>query len=134
MKIKIALDTNILVYLYEDGNVHKRKICELLIVDKPVISSQVISEFLNVTKRLLKLPKIEILEKAKILFSKCEIIAVNQQTLEQALLLINRYDFQLFDSMIVASALQAGCTILYSEDLHQNLLVENRLRIINPFI
>ena len=134
MKIKIALDSNILVYLYDDDNEDKRKICELLIVDKPTISSQVISEFLNVTKRLLKLPKIEILEKATKLFSKCEIKSMNQETLEKALFLINRYDFQLFDSLIVASSLQAGCTILYSEDMQHNLVVENQLRIINPFV
>lgn len=133
MKIKIALDTNILVYLYDDDNEHKRKISELLVVDKPIVSSQIISEFLNVTKRLLKLPKTEIL-KANTLLSKCEVISTNQQTLKKSLLLIHRYYFQLFDSLIVASALQAGCTILYSEDLHHNLLVENRLRIINPFI
>jgi predicted nucleic acid-binding protein len=134
MKIKIALDTNVLVYLYDDDNEDKRKICELLIVDKPTISSQVISDFLNVTKRILKLPKIEILEKANKIFGKCEIIPMNQQTLEKALFLINRYDFQLFDSLIVASSLQAGCTVLYSEDMQHNLLVENQLRIINPFI
>jgi predicted nucleic acid-binding protein len=134
MKIKTALDSNILVYLYDDDNEHKRNICELLIVDKPTISSQVISEFLNVTKRLLKLPKIEILEKASKLFSKCEITPMNQETLEKALFLINRYDFQLFDSLIVASSLQAGCTILYSEDMQHNLLVENQLRILNPFL
>ncbi len=89
MKIKIALDTNILVYLYDDDNEHKRNICELLIVDKSMISSQVISEFLNVTKRILKLPKIEILEKANKLFSKCEIISMNQETSEKSLILID---------------------------------------------
>ena len=134
MKNKIALDTNILVYLYDEENENKRKISELLVVEKPIISSQVISEFLNVTKRLLKLPKLEILQKANILFSKCEIISVNQETLDKALYLIQRYDFQLFDSLIVASALQSNCMVLYSEDLHHNLLVENRLRVINPFI
>ena len=134
MKIKIASDTNILIYLYDGENEDKRNISELLIVDKPIISSQVISEFLNVTKRLLKLPKIEILQKANTLFSKCEIVCVSQKTLEDGLFLIKKYDFQLFDSLIVASALQAKCTVLYSEDLHHNLLVENQLRIINPFI
>jgi predicted nucleic acid-binding protein len=48
--------------------------------------------------------------------------------------LMLRYDFQLFDSIVVASALEAGCEILYSEDFQHNQLIENRLRIINPFI
>ena len=59
---------------------------------------------------------------------------MNQMTIEKAKELIIKYDFQQFDSLIVASALQANCTILYSEDLHHNLLVENRLQIINPFV
>jgi predicted nucleic acid-binding protein len=54
--------------------------------------------------------------------------------LQRAKGLIDRYDFQLFDSIIVASALEAGCDILYSEDLQHGLTVEKQLKIINPFI
>ena len=134
MTTKIALDTNILIYLYDDLDERKRNISESLILDRPIIGSQVISEFLNVTKRLLKLPKNELMDKANKLLSICEIVSMNQMTITKAKDLIIKYDFQLFDSLIVASALQANCTILYSEDLHHNLLVENQLRIINPFI
>ncbi len=48
--------------------------------------------------------------------------------------LIKKYDLQLFDAMIVSAALEAGCEILYTEDMHHQLLVEAKLRIINPFI
>jgi len=48
--------------------------------------------------------------------------------------LIQRYDFSLFDSIIVASALEAECDILYSEDMQHGLRVEDRLTILNPFI
>jgi predicted nucleic acid-binding protein len=48
--------------------------------------------------------------------------------------LVERYDFQLFDSIIVASALEAECDILYSEDLHHGLIVEDKLTILNPFV
>ncbi len=47
--------------------------------------------------------------------------------------LIERYDFQFFDAIIVAGALQSNCTVLYSEDMHHELLVEKQLRILNPF-
>ena len=134
MTTKIALDTNILIYLYDDSDERKRNISESLILDRPIIGSQVISEFLNVTKRLLKLPKNELMDKANKLFRVCEIVSMNQMTITKAKDLIVKYDFQLFDSLIVASALQSDCTVLYSEDLHHNLLVENQLRIINPFI
>jgi len=65
--------------------------------------------------------------------SFCEIIAVNHGVLDTALFLINRYDFQLFDSIIIASALDGNCSVLYSEDLQHNQLIEDRLTVINPF-
>lgn len=134
MKSKYAIDTNVLIYLYDGSDERKRKISESLFDEIPLIPSQVVSEFLNVTKRLLKLPKIELLTKANILFSKTEIASLNQEVLEKAKDLIIKYDFQLYDSLVVAGALLADCSILYSEDLHHNLLVEKRLRIINPFL
>ncbi|GLU53541.1 ribonuclease VapC [Dyadobacter frigoris] len=130
----IALDTNILMYLYDSIDETKRIKSESLLGETPFVSAQVVSEFLNVTKRLLKLPKFEILEKCSKTLSFCEIIPVNQKTLENALFLIKRYDFQLFDSIIIASALAANCSILYSEDLQHKQLIDNRLTIINPFL
>jgi predicted nucleic acid-binding protein len=48
--------------------------------------------------------------------------------------LVVRYDFQVFDSIVIASALQAGCEILYSEDFQHYFVVENQLTIINPYL
>ena len=56
---KIALETNVLMYLY-DSFEEKKIISEALVATTPFISSQVIFEFLNVTKRLQKLPKYEV--------------------------------------------------------------------------
>jgi predicted nucleic acid-binding protein len=41
--------------------------------------------------------------------------------------------FSYWDSLIVSAALEAGCTLLYSEDMQHGQLVEGQLRIINPF-
>lgn len=131
---KIAVDTNILVYLYDVTDERKRNISERLVAEKPVISPQVISEYINVTKRLLKLPKIEILKRCNLVFEKCIISPLQSKTLSYALFLLEKYDFQLFDAIIVASALESNCSILYSEDLQHNQLIESRLRIINPFL
>ncbi|MBX2966861.1 MAG: hypothetical protein KF845_11995 [Cyclobacteriaceae bacterium] len=46
----------------------------------------------------------------------------------------DQYDFQYFDSVIVASVLEAGCDTLYSENMQHGLVVDNSLRIINPFV
>lgn len=131
---RIALDTNVLMYLYDSSNEKKRHISELLLASTPFVSTQVVSEFLNVTRRLQKLPKNEVLEKCNKVLAYCKIIPVSQLTLEKSLLLINRYDFQLFDSIVISSALESNCSTPYSEDLQHNQLIENRLTIINPFV
>ena len=134
MNEKIAVDSNILIYLHDDTVVLKKQIALKLMAKKPVIAAQVISEYLNVLKRLTKEPKLKLIEHCLLTVEECEIISINYNLIEKARSLISKYDFQLFDSLIVASSLQAGCTILYSEDMQHNQLVENQLRIINPFI
>ena len=100
----------------------------------PVISTQVLSEYLNVVKRKLNLPKDEIMDVCLQNIELCILQPVRLTTLKNARNLIGRYGFQLFDSIIIASALEANCHILYSEDLHHGLVVENRMKIINPFL
>ena len=79
---KIALDTNILIYLYDVTDQRKRHISESLLALKPVISSQVISEYLNVSKRLQKLPKLDVMEKCIALLEFCEITSYLTPTTE----------------------------------------------------
>ena len=45
----------------------------------------------------------------------------------------SRYGFSFYDSLIVAAALEAGCTRLYSEDLQHGQQIQ-RLTILNPFV
>ena len=130
----IAVDTNILIYLYDNVNGDKRSIAKNIISEDPNISAQVISEYLNTLKRLLKLPKQELLIKAARLFADCNITPITSNTLFLASELTDKYQFQLFDSIIVASALESRCDILYSEDMHHGLIVNNKLSIVNPFI
>ena len=129
----IALDTNVLIYLHEPTDSAKREKALELVAAAPIISSQVVSEYINVLRRLLKIRKDELLREAISWLKICEITSVDFSTLELAQRLISKYDFQLFDSIIVAGALQANCTVLYSEDMHHDLVVEKQLQIVNPF-
>ncbi|MCL2041586.1 MAG: PIN domain-containing protein [Bacteroidales bacterium] len=130
----IALDTNILVYCHSNDEQDKQKTATSLFALYPIISTQVLSEYINVVQRKLKLPKEEIMDVCLQNIEMCILRPVTLTTLKHARNLLDRYDFQLFDSIIVASALEADCHILYSEDLHHGLVVENRMKIINPFI
>jgi predicted nucleic acid-binding protein len=118
----------------EGNDIHKRHIAEELLLGNPVISSQVISEFINVIRRLRNVSKYQLMIETAGLFRYCPIVPVSYSILQRAAQFITRYDFQIFDSVIVASAVVSGCKILYSEDMHHNLIVEGQLTICNPFL
>ena len=44
-----------------------------------------------------------------------------------------RYNFYYWDSLIVASALENNCSILYTEDMQDGQVIEESLKIVNPF-
>jgi predicted nucleic acid-binding protein len=132
---KSAIDTNILLYTHDKTDQTKLKIALKLLGTHPMISSQVVSEYLNVSKRLLKhFNKMEILDFCAEKMSECTIHPVELSTIKLAKHFIQRYDFQIFDSIIVASAVEAGCEVLYSEDMQHELSVNRQITIINPFI
>jgi len=131
---KIALDTNILIHSHGPENADKTLAARKLLGNNPVISSQVISEYLNAMKRLFKIEKKELLLTCSLLLKRCAIQPVSLQTITNARRLIERYDFQMFDGIIVASAIEANCNILYSEDMQNGLIVEKYLTITNPYL
>ncbi|MBI5567093.1 MAG: PIN domain-containing protein [Chloroflexi bacterium] len=44
-----------------------------------------------------------------------------------------KYSFSFWDSIIIASALRAGCTTLYTQDMQNGLKVDGQLTIVDPF-
>ncbi len=126
---RIALDTNILIYLHDANDSSKRQIAGELVAESiPVISSQVISEYLNVCNRRLKMTKEASLESLMGWLPFCELYNVRSDIFTMALRLVKKYKFQIFDSIVVACALNADCSILYSEDMQHNLLVDKKIK------
>jgi predicted nucleic acid-binding protein len=131
---RIALDSNILIYNHSLDCENKRIIARDFFKEKPIVSSQVISEYLNVMKRNFKIQKQELMHICSLWLEKCSIQPVILSTIKLAKYLVNEYDFQIFDGIIVACALEANCDILYSEDMQNGLIIENVLKIVNPFV
>jgi predicted nucleic acid-binding protein len=74
-------------------------------------------------------------QKTLLEINKNFIVKINNiDTINSALNIHFKYHFSYYDSLIIASALQNECSILYSEDLNHNQKIENVLTIINPFI
>ena len=131
---KFAIDTNILIYAHSQDSEKKQDIARNLIVQMPIVSTQVVSEYINVLRRIMKTPKQQLLGVCLSNLKFCDIFKVDTATLQRAEYLIERYDFQIFDAIIISAALEADCKILYSEDMQHNMKIEKQLTIINPFL
>ena len=68
------------------------------------------------------------------LVSEFIVVSIETSQVAKAIEINNRYGYSYWDSLIVATALRSNCNILYSEDMQNSQLIEDRLRIINPFI
>jgi predicted nucleic acid-binding protein len=102
------------------------------IQDRPIISIQVLNEFAAI---LIKhaIPGDTIYQAIKELIEDSAVIELDLEILWETWRIRNKYFFSYWDSMIIAAALKAECHILYSEDFQNEQIIENRLKIINPF-
>jgi predicted nucleic acid-binding protein len=140
MTDRIFFDTNIAVYLFDTSEKEKHfRINDLLSEHigkfSLCISSQVVNEFVIITTGRIKNPisfekQKEILKFLKIIFVISPLTVDTSQT---AVDLKLKYRFSYWDCLILASALENGCSVIYSEDMQHNQVIEGKLRIINPF-
>lgn len=135
MNKNVAVDSNIVLYAFDkDETSYKNQIALNLIQDGPTFSSQVLSEVVNVFNRRWKFSKESIIRISTFLLNNCLLTPISKEEVLLGHSLILKYDFQYFDALIIASALKSNCTTLYSEDMQHQMVVENQLTIINPFL
>ena len=134
MKDKIFIDTNILLYAYSTEK-NKQEIAQNIINtnNNIYISKQVINETINILIKKFKLNIKDIINVVKKLEKEFIILDFDIQTQLNALKLKQNYNLQFYDALIVSTALKNSCTILYSEDMQDKLVIEKKLKIINPF-
>jgi predicted nucleic acid-binding protein len=133
------LDSNILIYTFDDVALEKQRIAQELVRTalqdgSGVISCQVTQEVLNVLTRKLTFP-MDVGDATRYLATTLEPLWRVQPSAElfrAGLALQARYQFGFYDSLIVAAALSAGCARLYSEDLQHGQRIEG-LTIEDPF-
>lgn len=136
MRDKVFIDTNVIVYLYSEDEPDKQVIAHTLITDGSfdlVISTQVVGEFVNVLSRKFHLDPDRIKMAIDDFNDHFEIALIGIDAIERALALMKKYRYSYWDSMVIASAIENDCTILFSEDLQDRQLVLQQMRIINPF-
>jgi predicted nucleic acid-binding protein len=133
MRDRAFLDTNIFVYaiVQDDPRSHK---AEELIAEGGTVSVQVLNEFAAVVRSKTEMPWGEVqfgLENIKRLCPNPLPITID--THQRALALAEKYGYKIYDALMVASALEGRCTILYSEDMQDGQVIDRRLTISNPF-
>jgi predicted nucleic acid-binding protein len=94
---------------------------------------QVLNELVAVARRKLGTSWTEVGEAVSIVRAVCGVETLTLETHDRARLLAERYAFHIYDALIVAAALLAGCSVLYSEDLQSGQRIDGKLTIINPF-
>lgn len=130
----VFIDSNIWLYalIESDDPKHTTAKEKVRRVEAPVVSSQVVSEVcVNMLKKAGQ-NEAFIRELVSSFYSKYAVVSLDENVLLKASDLRNQYSLSFWDSMIVAAALEASCTVLYSEDMQNGLLVDQSLRIVNP--
>lgn len=136
MSDKIFIDTNIFIYAFDDDFPHKKTIANSIVelfTSNPdyYISTQVLREFYSIVTRKIKV-NAKIAKSFIVSLKEFNIVADTLDTILKAIDLQSKYSLSFWDSLIVASAIENNCTILYSEDMQHNLKIQD-LTVINPF-
>ncbi|WP_291991738.1 PIN domain-containing protein [Candidatus Accumulibacter sp. ACC003] len=129
---KHFIDTNVLLHLLS-GDPGKADRAEQLIQAGGTISVQVLNEFASVASRKLKMSIAEIREILETIREVLEIAPLTEESHTLGLRIGEQYLLSIDDAMIVSAALLAGCSVLWSEDMHHGLVVDRSLVIQNPF-
>ncbi|HPS58035.1 MAG TPA: PIN domain-containing protein [Spirochaetota bacterium] len=140
MKDRIFIDTNMWVYLFSKSDVpedvrKKKTVANLLQKSSDiVISAQVLSEMASVFLKKMKFPVDTVRSIIFEMGESLDIIPVDEGNVSYALDIVDRYKLSWYDAMIAAGAISARAEILYSEDMQNGMIIDNSIRIVNPFI
>ncbi|MGQ3489369.1 PIN domain-containing protein [Roseovarius pacificus] len=124
-------DTNVVLYLLDDGPKAER--AEEVLGQGPRISVQVLNEAMVNCRRKAGLSWEDTGAFIEGIRSLCPVEDLTVRTHQVGRALAEKYQLSVYDAMIVSAALIAGCTTLWTEDMHDGLLVEDQVRVFNPF-
>ena len=140
MNDSVFVDSNIFLYAFSkiDGNsknkeLEKQVIASNIILENINISTQVINEVSNNMLRKLKFSNAEVREFVESCYGRYEIVNFSEELFIVASEVREKYNISYYDSLIVSAGLKVNATVLYSEDMHNGLVINGCLTIINPF-
>ena len=126
-------DSNVPLYLLSMDS-RKATVAQTLLRAHCFISVQVLNEMSRIMRRKYQYTWSQVERFLGVIRTQCPVEPLTEATHDTARQLAERYQLNLYDALIAAAALLSGCDTLYSEDMQHGLLLEGRLRIVNPFI
>ena len=140
MSDNVFVDSNIFLYAFTEiddkskkEEIEKHTIASEIILKDINISTQVINEVSSNMLRKLKFSNTEVREFVESCYGRYNIINFSEELFLMAIEVRKKYKISYYDSLIVSAGLKANATTLYSEDMHNGLVVNGCLTIINPF-
>jgi predicted nucleic acid-binding protein len=125
-------NTNVLVYLASRDPIKADRV-EEMVERGGTVSVQVLNELSNVARRKMRLSWSETHNFLSKIRNLLEVQSITIEVHDIGLGLAERHGLSIYDAMIVASALESRCDTLWSEDMHDGLMINRTLRITNPF-
>jgi predicted nucleic acid-binding protein len=130
---KAFLDTNVLIYAVTQGDARTARAEELLL-SGGVVSVQVLNEFTGVARRKLQMPWPEVAEAIEAFLVLCPApVPITLETHTAARAIAEKLGGNIYDALVLAAALEAGCDTLYSEHFQDGQKIEGKLTVRNPF-
>jgi predicted nucleic acid-binding protein len=131
---KAFFDTNVLIYAVAQNDPRNTQAEELL-ASGGVLSVQVLNEFVSVARRKILMSWSDVREALDAFRVLCPSpLSITIEVHEASFKIAETYGYNIYDALVIGAALQAGCTTLYSEDLQDGQIIDQKLTIRNPFI
>ncbi|MCL2693585.1 MAG: PIN domain-containing protein [Oscillospiraceae bacterium] len=135
MNGKAFLDTNILVYFYSESEKDKQNTAlSVLNRHECVTNIHAVCEASNVFMKKFKWNPTKVKKHLDNIELVCdEILPVQRNTINKAIDIKDRYGFSFYDCLMLASALESDCQMIFTEDMSDGQIINDTLKIINPF-
>jgi predicted nucleic acid-binding protein len=83
--------------------------------------------------RKLRFSELNIVDFVKSSFLRYKVVSLSSEIFAISSNIRTTYSISYYDSIIIATALESNCNILYSEDMQHGQIIEQKLEIVNPF-
>ncbi len=130
----LTLDTNVAIYAFTDVGV-KASAALTVIERADFISIQLLNEFANALRRKQNRPWSEIspaLNRLRRAVPK--VVPLDEAAHLEAVRLVERYQLSFYDALMLAVAGLAGARTFYSEDMQHGMMIDETVRVVNPFV